>query len=329
MTSAERADGGASPPLPTVSVVVPTHNRRDRLPALLEALEASSALEFVVAVNGRDDDSLELLEARAEREPRLRPTFVPEPGQMRALRAGVELGRGEVVLMLDDDVVPEPGLVEGHAHLHAAGEHRVGLGYMPVLKPRRRRRGQYPIEIYSRSYELACDEYERDPTAVLRALWAGNVSIRPADFLRVAATGERGEYGYHEDRDFGLRCEQAGLEGVFDRRLLARHHFDKTPQAFLAASRDSGRTRAEVHAAHPEAVGPLAEDSFALAVPQPGRTLVQLARSELLYPPIQGALRAMAWIAGSLRLFRLETHLGYVAGTIEQQRGARAAMGLR
>jgi glycosyltransferase involved in cell wall biosynthesis len=328
MTSAERA-GGDPPPLPTVSVVVPTHNRRDRLPELLEALEASSALEFVVAVNGSGDDSLALLEARAASEPRLRPTFVPEPGQMRALRAGVELAHGEVVLMLDDDVVPEPGLVEGHARLHVAGGHRVGLGYMPVLKPRPRRRGQYPIEIYSRSYELACDEYERDPTAVLRALWAGNVSIRPADFLRVSAGGERSEYRYHEDRDFGLRCRAAGLEGVFDRRLLARHQFDKSPRDFLAASRDSGHTRAEVHAAHPEAIGPLPEDCFERAVPQPGRTLVRLARSEALYRPLQGTLRVSAWIAGTLRLFRLETHLGYIAGTIEQQRGARAATGAR
>lgn len=325
MTSPEtgRAEGATRP---SVSIVVPTHNRRAGLPALLDALEPEPAAEIVVVVNAAHDGSLELLEERAQRDARVKPAFLAKPGQIGALRKGVEMASGEVVLLLDDDVIAEPGLVDGHARHHTPDSHRVAIGYMPVALPARRRAGQYPAHIYSRAYELACREYERDPSSILRGLWAGNLSIGREDFLRVDATAARQDgYGYHEDRDFGLRCEAAGLEGIFDRSLLARHLFEKTPQAFLAASRNSGRTRAQVYAAHPGTLGPLPQDFFEQVVPRPGRTLVRLARGNRLRRPVQTMLMGLTTLAGALHAFRLETHLGYVMGVIEQQRGASEA----
>lgn len=310
--------------LPSVSIVVPTYRRRKRLPELLDALVAQRAVEIIVVVNAVDDGSMQLLADRAREETRLRAEFVAEPGQTVALQRGVELAGGEVVLMLDDDVVPEPDLAEGHAGHHANDDGLVVLGYMPVARPPRRRRGEFARELYAADYERACAEYERDPEAILRGLWAGNVSIRREDCLRVglrAGPGMPAGYGYHEDRDLGLRCRAAGLRGVFDRRLRARHLYEKTPGQFLDAARSSGATRAAVHAAHQEEIGPLAEDAFEHAVPQPGRTLVRWARGRA-HAPIRALLRATAALAGSLRLFRVETHAGFVLGAIEQQRGA-------
>ena len=260
--------------LPSISVVIPTHDRRDRLPALLEALAGEAAEEIVVIATASGDGSLDLLKERAREDPRLRSVRAEEAGQMQALQAGVEQAQGEIILMLDDDVLPEPGLVSGHASHHAAARGLVLLGYMPVALPRPHRRGQYPAVLYAHAYELACAEYERDPGSILRGLWGGNVSMRRSDCLRVGLAGGDGlpgGYGYHEDRDLGLRCEAAGLRGVFDRRLRARHQYAKTPEAFLAAARNSGATRATVHARHAEAIGPLADDFYERVVPLPGR----------------------------------------------------------
>jgi len=311
---------------PTVSLVIATHNRCERLPELLEAVLPEAAIEIIVVVNACRDGSLELLEERAKEECRLRPLFVGEPGQTRALQAGIERAEGEVILMLDDDVLPEPGLVEGHARHHAGSDEIVVVvGYMPVSRPSKRRRGEFPLDLYDRDYERTCREYERDPDSILRGMWAGNVSIRRTDCLRVGlrpGAGMPDGYGYHEDRDFGLRCKTAGLRGIFDRRLRARHMYAKTPKAFLRASRNSGATQAAVHAAHAETIGALPEDFFDRTVPLPGRLLVRWARRDALCRPIQALLRAFAGIAGALRLFRVESHVGYVMGTIEQQRGA-------
>lgn len=314
--------------LPSVSVVIPTFNRRERLPELLDALAPEAMEEIVVVVNASRDGSLELLEDRAREEPRLRPLFVEEPGQTKALQAGVEVARGDVVLMLDDDVLAEPGLVEGHARRHAGVDGLVVLGYMPVALPSRRRRGEFPVYIYAGDYERACEAYERDPDSVLTALWAGNVSMRRADCLRIGlrpGAGMPDGYGYHEDRDLGLRCRAAGLRGVFDRGLRARHMYRKSPEAFLRASRNSGETRAAVHHAHPEAIGELADDTYERAVSPPGKPLVRWARRDAAYRPIQALLGAIATIAGGLHLFRVESYAGYVMGMIEQQRGAAEA----
>lgn len=312
-------------PLPSVSVVIPTFNRRKRLPELLDSLASEPAAEIVVVVNACRDGSLELLEERARGDERLRAIFVAEPGQTRALQAGVELAGGEVVLMLDDDVLAESGLVEGHAGRHAGAEGLVVLGYMPVALPDRRRRGEFASAIYAADYERTCEEYERDPDSILSGLWAGNVSLRRADCLRVGVrpgAGMPAGYGYHEDRDFGLRCRAAGLRGVFDRRLRARHMYEKSPAAFLRAALNSGETQAAVHAAHEEAIGPLALESFERSVFYPGRLLVRWARRGGAHRPIMALLRAIAAIAGVLRIFRVESYAGYVMGTIEQQRGA-------
>jgi glycosyltransferase involved in cell wall biosynthesis len=315
----------SEPQSASVSVVIPTYERRERLPELLDAVLAEPAAEIIVVVSACRDGSLELLEERARGEPRLRPMFVAEPGQTVALQVGVEASASDVVLMLDDDVLPQPGLVEGHARHHAAGEGLVVLGYMPVARPSRRRRGEFPLHLYSYDYERTCEGYEREPGSILESLWAGNVSMRRADCLRVGlrpGPGIPAGYGYHEDRDLGLRCRAAGLRGVFDRRLCARHLYEKTPAAFRRAARNSGVTRAAVHRSHADAVGPLPDDFFVRAAPMPGRLLVRLARRRRARWPVLVLLGTIAAVAGTLRLFRVETHAGFLIGLVEQQRGA-------
>src|SRR5882672_7227004 len=159
---------------PRVSVLVPTHSRRDHLPAFLDALAAEPAAEIVVVANGDPDGSTELLEERAREDERLKPLSIAAAGKIAALQAGLERACGEVVLMLDDDVLVEPGLVAGHARHHAARKNLLVVGYMPIWPPQRRRPGEFPSDLYQRSYERACGEYEDDPESILRGLWGGN-----------------------------------------------------------------------------------------------------------------------------------------------------------
>lgn len=313
---------------PTVSVIIATRNRRERLPAVLDVLATEPAIEILAVVNDASDGSLELLEAWARQDRRLQPLWLDTPGQAAAQQLGVETASGDVVLILDDDVVPRPGLIEGHTRHHAARVGLVVVGYMPVAKPSPRRSGQYPLDLYDRSYERVCDEYEREPCSILRGLWGGNVSLTREDALRVGlkpSTGMPTGYWYHRDRDFGLRCEAAGLKGVFDRRLLARHDHRVTPEAFLRVARDSGHTRWGVHASHQELAGPLPVDFYEKGVRMPSRMLIRISRNRQARPAVRFLLRALTKIAGQLHFFRLETHAGFVLGTVEQQSGALEA----
>src|SRR4051795_7762112 len=157
---------------PRVSVVAPTYNRAHGLPAFVEPLLREAALhELVVAVDGSRDRSLEWLRAKGEQDPRVKALELPNRGAGPTRQAGIEAATGDVVLLLDDDVIAEPGLVAGHARHHAALEPLMVLGYMPNdwtrLPPGRRG----VAKLYLASYEHYVERYRRDPDFILTGLW--------------------------------------------------------------------------------------------------------------------------------------------------------------
>ena len=168
------------PDLPTASVVVPTHGRADLLPTVLAPLLRDPATAEVVAVADGDDDAYAVLGTLAGRDPRLVPVRTDGVGENGARQAGVDRAGGEVVILLDDDVLARDGLVTGHARAHAARREVVVLGYMPVAEALR---DGPPTELYASWYEEAVERYERDPGSILHNFWAGNASLRREDAL--------------------------------------------------------------------------------------------------------------------------------------------------
>jgi glycosyltransferase involved in cell wall biosynthesis len=298
------------------SVVIPTYNRRRMLEPLLRPLLSDDAVaEVVVVVDGCRDGSIELLRAMADEKPRLVPLFVENRGENGARQAGVEAASSEVVLLLDDDVVAEPGLAEGHARHHAEEEGLVVLGYMPVRAPR-----SAPERLYAGWYEQQAADWERRPGRVLENLWAGNVSMRRADALRVGF--ESGfDKAYNPDRDFGLRCLKAGLRGRFDRTLRAEHRYERSFDAFRRDARNSGEGRAAIHRLHGGVVGPLAEDAFEHGLPGARRRLVRLGRQR---PRATRPLTATLDLAARRTKGRAQDALALLLYRLEQQRAALA-----
>jgi GT2 family glycosyltransferase len=310
-------------PLPTVSVVIPTRGRRDRLRRVLPPLLADRATaEVVVVVDGEADDSFQVLQDLARRFGRLRPFQIERAGTAHARLAGVRQAYHDVVLLLDDDVLAAPGLVSGHAARHAGRFDLVVAGYMPVALPPRRAPGDFARHVYAREYERHCARWEADPDSVLSSLWAGNVSLRRASWLQAMGDGSELVDGYHEDLDFGLRCAAAGLRGVFDRSLRARHLYQRDPGAFGRDARSSGASLVAVHRRHGDVLEPLAPDFFAQALPWPARPLVRAAERR---PGLERLARTATWLAGRLRRFRLESAGGHVLWSIGQARGAEEA----
>lgn len=310
----------SAPDPPRVSVVIPTHNRRERLPAALEPLIGDPAAhEIVVVVDGSTDGTAELLERIARDKPRLRSVVIENRGLPRARLAGAEAATGDVVLALDDDVIAEPGLVAGHAARHAGGDRLVVLGYMPVAA-RPPRRGEFARELYAREYERVVSSWEEDPAAILASMWAGNFSMRRGDYIALGPEVEQVVDGYHEDMDFGLSCRAAGLTGVFDRSLRARHLYERTPDGFVGDARSSGRNLPVVHRRHAALVAPLDPGFPVQGLPAPLRGLVRAGAS---LAPVRALTRAGIGLVGRLGLLTLERRGAGLLWRMEQ--GAAAA----
>jgi glycosyltransferase involved in cell wall biosynthesis len=227
----------------TISTVITTYNRRDRLAEVLApVLNDEASLEVVVVIDACDDGSYELLQEMAACAPRLRPLMLTKNvGQGRARIAGVQLASGSVILSLDDDVVASPGLVTGHRRHHDEREGRAVLGFMPIALPDSRKPGQVGTFEYALSYEEHCREYERDPRSVLTHFWGGNFSVPRSVLLEAQRNVEAlPPLDYHEDRILGLSFLRAGVEPVFDRSLRAEHRYERSFGAYLRDSRRMG-----------------------------------------------------------------------------------------
>ncbi len=304
--------------LPSVSVIMPTYKRRDRVAAAISAIAADPyPMEIILVVDGADDGTLELAQEMARTEPRLRPFWQTNRGQEAARQTGLEEASGDVVLFLDDDVIAGKGLARGHAQVHARVPHAVVVGYMPTVPPGRREPGNFSTVLYAHEYELACEQYDADPSSVISQLWAGNMSLRREDAVRVGVEGTA-QLVRLEDREFGLRCAQAGLTGVFDRSLAAVHSHSRDLASFAKEALALGESRRRLGELYPEYVGtndPRGDLSWAV------RAVVGVAAAPGLHRLSRTVLFHGSRLAGRSRAWAPEMALGRLLRQVELVRG--------
>jgi glycosyltransferase involved in cell wall biosynthesis len=307
---------------PTVSAVMSTYNRRELLPLVVPPLLADEGLdELVVIVDGSRDGSFELLEELRAGDARLKSFLIENRGKEGARQEGVERATGEVVVLLDDDVLAGPGLVSGHARHHAETGGLVVIGYMPVdREPADAHAGA--TALYADEYEDVARQYEQDPELVLRKLWGGNLSLRRADALRVGLVSADYGASYHQDRDFGLRCHEAGLRGRFDRSLRATHLHRRPLGAFLRDARAQGAGLRQLYELHPGELGPFDPGSFASGLPAPVAAWVRASRRPRVLRASTAALEGVAAVASALRVSHAATLALKVMRRMHQQAGA-------
>lgn len=313
-------------PPPTVSVVMPTFNRRHLLPDALDPLLADpDALEILIVDDGSSDGTADLLRARSVTDSRLKPLYIENCGKAGARQAGVECATGDIVLLLDDDVVAGPGLVARHASMHMGVDDLVVLGYMPVSLSDSRRNGHAPTYLYASEYELRCNVYETDESNILRNLWGGNMSLRRDQALRVRLVSPDYTEGYHQDRDFGLRCHKAGLRGRFSRKLRAEHRHTRALKSFAQDAQHQGAGRARLYSLHGDVLGSMPDDEFALGLPPPLRAWLHACRRPWVGRSSAGALAAAANACVNVGWFQGEMNALKLLRRVEHQRAAALA----
>jgi len=285
---------------------------------LLPPLLRDPALhELVVVVDGSDDGSYELLRNLARGEPRIIPLFIPNQGEAAARTHGVRQATGEVVVILDDDVEAAPGLVTAHAEGHVTEPDLVLVGYMPVVDPE-----PLGARLYADRYEAHCRRWLDDPGSVLRTLWAGNMSLRRDAYLEVVAQDPpRHRYDFHADRVFGLRCEAAGLRGVFDLGCRAVHHYSRSLDGLSTDARNQGLALVRLHDEFPSQSPPLTPVQFTWYLPSYQRPLVNLCRRPTAAALVSAALRETVRLIDSLGAPKA-AELATLMMTIERQTGA-------
>jgi glycosyltransferase involved in cell wall biosynthesis len=198
--------------LPELSVVIPTHDRRDLLRSCLYSFGHQSAsvetFEVVVVIDGSTDGTAELLSAYT---PPFAVSVVTQEraGAAAARNAGVEAARGRVLLFVDDDMTVSPSLVTAHLAAQGTENAVVGVGVIE-------RRIPPGADRFAQLRALASREhYEHLLVRPLTHLdcYGGNFSVSRSLFE--GAGGFSVDLPMLNDYEFAYRLHEAGARFVF------------------------------------------------------------------------------------------------------------------
>jgi glycosyltransferase involved in cell wall biosynthesis len=197
---------------PELSVVIPTHNRREFLRACLDSFEQQSApagsFEVVVVIDGSTDGTAEMLSEFA-------PSFElsvltqPQAGASAARNAGAADARARVLLFVDDDMTASSSLVAAHLAAHRKQEEIAGVGVIARRIPAAADRFALLRAEASRSH------YEHLLMRPLSYLdcYGGNCSVSHSLFAEIG--GFSVDLPVLNDLEFAYRLREAGARFVF------------------------------------------------------------------------------------------------------------------
>lgn len=230
-----------APPL-SISVVVPTYNRVASLQHVIRALERqrypSDAFEVIVVSDGSSDGTHAFLDGHRSTTMRLRWFSQHNRGPAAARNAGIDRAVGDLIVFIDDDVVPEAEFLAEHAQAHCdANREVVVLG--PLLTP-----GDFAMAPWVRwEQEMLMKQYKAmlrgDWQATARQFYTGNASLRRRHILTAGGFDE--DFRRAEDVELAYRLAALGLDFVFTMKAVGMHYAHRSYRSWLDAASAYGR----------------------------------------------------------------------------------------
>jgi glycosyltransferase involved in cell wall biosynthesis/GT2 family glycosyltransferase len=215
-----------------ISVVIPTYRRGTVLLDTLNHLLAADPLPGeILVVDQTESPEPEIARElhRLESAGRIRHIACSPPSIPHAMNAGLLQARGEVVLFLDDDVIPGKNLVEVHRQAHA--EHPEAWAVVgQVIQPEDESSGRRPRETDcdSRTSFLTQDLYFAfggDSPAWVANVIACHLSVKRRLALALGGFDENfvPPVSYRFETEFAKRVVAAAGKILFDPRASIRH----------------------------------------------------------------------------------------------------------
>ncbi len=212
---------------PHVSVITPTYNRRASLLTTLRALAqqtvAPSSFEVLVISDGSTDGTTEAC-ADLSVPYALRYFEQDHQGPAAARNLGLREARGELIVFLDDDVVPDPELIAAYVALHEEHPHAVGIG--PLLPPPNMRLQSW-VQWEEKTLLAQYDDMAAGKwTPSFRQFYTGNASVPRQDVLDAGGFDE--SLRRAEDVELAFRMRDRGMDFHFSAAARGLHYARRT-----------------------------------------------------------------------------------------------------
>jgi glycosyltransferase involved in cell wall biosynthesis len=212
-----------------LSVEISSYNRGHILQLVLERLARqtypANRFEVIVSDDGSTDGTPEWIAEYVARAPyHLELVRNDHAGCGNTHNNGILRARGDVVLMIADDVLPSPRLLEEHSRMHERNpDPAVGvvgrLEQSPLLTP---------TPFQTTWNRIVNSIFPRNRIELdYRDFWVNNLSFKKA-FMVANGMFRSWPAASHEDLELGYRLQQGGMRLLFCDEALAYHHHPET-----------------------------------------------------------------------------------------------------
>ncbi|OUL21078.1 glycoside hydrolase family 2 protein [Nostoc sp. RF31YmG] len=320
---------------PSISVIIPTHNRCQSLKRILNALQTQSyplnRIEVIVVADGCIDGTIEMLK---EYQAPYALRFLEQPGKgaATARNQGAAIATGSLFLFLDDDIEPSPQMVKAHVTAHYQ-PNRVVIGYLPPSL--HNQSSFFHISLWAWWEEKFQTMRQLGHRYTYEDLLSGNFSL-PAELFKLVG-GFDAAFKCREDYELGARLIKAGSDFIFAPDALGDHH-DQFPDIdnSLRRKRQEGRADVLFGQRHPDLMYKLRLSYFGDALSLIDYIFLFLAFqipavSDLLAAGLRQLLNLLEWLRIRSLWLELNNRLHgywYLRGIVDQLKTHKALTNL-
>ena len=217
-----------------LSIVIPTFNRAglyaQTIPALAGQETRGFTYEVIFVANGSTDDTDTILKGVVAADPdKFRYFWIQPTGGPSAPRnVGIRAATGDVIIILDDDVAPDPDLVLHHMEFHRdhPEPHHAAVGQVYVPKHLL----DDPMSLFHEHYSY--DRLHNTQRLSFFDFWTCNVSVKRQFMLDHGMFDEK--VLWVEDVEVAHRLERAGMHLHFVAAARGQHLHHTNPEKLAA-----------------------------------------------------------------------------------------------
>lgn len=247
------------------SIVIPTHNRsetlKDCLKALFEQNYPKSEYEIIVVDDGSQDDTQVALKKLKRKSPvEFSFYYQPNQGQGVARNKGIGNAKGEIILLLGDDIIAQAELLSEHDNIHKLHpeENAAVLGFVtwhpklcvtPLMSFMER--GGAILGRFGGN-QFAFDLLKGKEHADYRFFYTSNISLKASILKENKFDPWFSGYGW-EDIELGYRLTQkVGLELYYNSQAIAYHDHMIGEEKWASRMADIGFSSHLINKKYPE-----------------------------------------------------------------------------
>lgn len=241
----------------SMSVVIPTYNRKETLVKCLNALDNQRTDHRVYDIVLIDDGSTDGTQAAVKNlnlSCNLSYFKQKNQGPGAARNFGIKKASRDIILLIGDDIIAKPNLIKEHLRVHEENPQNTvaALGFVD-WSPKAKVTPLMKFLTEATGLQFAFHQIRDYSNAGFFYFYTCNISLKRSFLLQQKHIFDTGfTFAAFEDIDLGYRLEKQRLRIIYNPKALAYHHHQVTIDDYLKRQFKAGQMAVIFAQKHPE-----------------------------------------------------------------------------